>query len=208
MFDTYPFWFPSSCLGTHFQAKLLLCSAAPYPEGKPAFAKQSLAPKVRSQAGAWERENKRSFQRNWWEAPILDFFVMLRKAKHLVFRDSSGTIGSLRMTILKSQPPPRGDEEGTPVFDNLEGLNRTHSCGELRLADAGREVVLMGWVQRRRDHGGLIFVDLRDRRGLTQVVFNPEVNPDTHTKAGVLRDEFVLAVRGVVNPRPPEMVNP
>ena len=94
------------------------------------------------------------------------------------------------------------------MFDNLEGLNRTHSCGELRLEDAGREVVLMGWVQRRRDHGGLIFVDLRDRRGLTQVVFNPEVNPDTHNKAGVLRDEFVLAVRGVVNPRPPEMVNP
>ncbi|MGO9621781.1 MAG: aspartate--tRNA ligase [Desulfobaccales bacterium] len=94
------------------------------------------------------------------------------------------------------------------MFDNLEGLNRTHSCGELRLEDAGREVVLMGWVQRRRDHGGLIFVDLRDRGGLTQVVFNPELNPDTHNKAGVLRDEFVLAVRGVVNPRPPEMVNP
>ncbi len=94
------------------------------------------------------------------------------------------------------------------MFDNLEGLNRTHSCGALRLGDAGREVVLMGWVQRRRDHGGLIFVDLRDRGGLTQVVFNPELNPDTHTKAGVLRDEFVLAVRGVVNPRPPEMVNP
>ncbi len=94
------------------------------------------------------------------------------------------------------------------MFDTLEGLERTHSCGELRLADAGREVVLMGWVQRRRDHGGLIFVDLRDRGGLTQVVFNPEVNPDTHNKAGVLRDEFVLAVRGVVNPRPPEMINP
>ncbi len=94
------------------------------------------------------------------------------------------------------------------MFDNLEGLNRTHSCGALRLGDAGREVVLMGWVQRRRDHGGLIFVDLRDRGGLTQVVFNPELNPDTHTKAGVLRDEFVLAVRGVVNPRPPEMINP
>jgi aspartyl-tRNA synthetase len=94
------------------------------------------------------------------------------------------------------------------MFDTLEGLKRTHSCGELRLGDAGREVVLMGWVQRRRDHGGLIFVDLRDRRGLTQAVFNPEINPDTHNKAGVLRDEFVLAVRGVVNPRPPEMVNP
>src|SRR5208337_1139085 len=104
--------------------------------------------------------------------------------------------------------PLKKGGEGTPVFDNLEGLNRTHSCGELRLGDAGGEVVLMGWVQRRRDHGGLIFVDLRDRSGLTQVVFNPEVNPDTHNKAGVLRDEFVLAVRGVVNPRPPEMVNP
>ena len=94
------------------------------------------------------------------------------------------------------------------MFDSLEGLKRSHSCGELRLADAGREVVLMGWVQRRRDHGGLIFVDLRDRDGLTQVVFNPKINPDTHIKAGVLRDEFVLAVRGVVNPRPPEMINP
>ena len=66
----------------------------------------------------------------------------------------------------------------------------------------------MGWVQRRRDHGGLIFVDLRDRDGLTQVVFDPKINPDTHIKAGVLRDEFVLAIRGIVNPRPPEMINP
>ena len=94
------------------------------------------------------------------------------------------------------------------MFDTLEGLKRSHSCGELRLTDAGQEVVLMGWVQRRRDHGGLIFVDLRDRDGLTQVVFDPKINPDTHIKAGVLRDEFVLAVRGVVNPRPPEMINP
>jgi aspartyl-tRNA synthetase len=94
------------------------------------------------------------------------------------------------------------------VFDTLEGLKRSHSCGELRLKDVGVEVVLMGWVQRRRDHGGLIFVDLRDREGLTQVVFDPKVNPDAHVKAGLLRDEFVLAVRGVVNPRPPEMVNP
>ncbi len=94
------------------------------------------------------------------------------------------------------------------MFDSLAGLKRTHSCGVLRAKDAGLEVVLMGWVQRRRDHGGLIFVDLRDREGITQVVFNPEINPDAHTKAGVLRDEFVLAVRGLVNPRPPEMVNP
>jgi aspartyl-tRNA synthetase len=66
----------------------------------------------------------------------------------------------------------------------------------------------MGWVQRRRDHGGLIFVDLRDRDGLTQVVFNPEVNPDVHNKAGVLRDEWVIAIRGVVNLRPADMINP
>jgi aspartyl-tRNA synthetase len=94
------------------------------------------------------------------------------------------------------------------VFDSLAGLTRTHSCGVLRAKDDGREVVLMGWVQRRRDHGGLVFVDLRDREGLTQVVFNPEINLDVHTKAGVLRDEFVLAVRGLVNLRPPDMVNP
>ena len=94
------------------------------------------------------------------------------------------------------------------MFDTLEGLKRSHSCGALRLKDAGAEVVLMGWVQRRRDHGGLIFVDLRDRDGLTQVVFNPEVNPEVHNKAGVLRDEYVIVIRGLVNPRPPEMINP
>ncbi len=94
------------------------------------------------------------------------------------------------------------------MFDSLAGLKRTHTCGVLRAKDEGLEVVLMGWVQRRRDHGGLVFVDLRDREGITQVVFNPEVNLDVHTKAGVLRDEFVLAVRGLVNLRPPDMVNP
>ena len=94
------------------------------------------------------------------------------------------------------------------MFDSLAGLKRTHTCGVLRAKDEGLEVVLMGWVQRRRDHGGLVFVDLRDREGITQVVFNPEINLDVHTKAGVLRDEFVLAVRGLVNLRPADMVNP
>lgn len=94
------------------------------------------------------------------------------------------------------------------MFDSLVGLKRTHTCGVLRARDEGAEVVLMGWVQRRRDHGGLVFVDLRDRDGLTQVVFNPEINPEVHTKAGILRDEFVIAVRGLVNLRPPEMINP
>ncbi len=94
------------------------------------------------------------------------------------------------------------------MLESLEGLERSHSCGALKASDVGREVVLMGWVQRARDHGGVIFVDLRDREGMTQVVFNPEVQPDAHSKAGALRDEWVMAVRGVVQPRPPDMVNP
>jgi aspartyl-tRNA synthetase len=66
----------------------------------------------------------------------------------------------------------------------------------------------MGWVLRRRDHGGVIFIDLRDREGITQVVFNPEINPDVHKKAHALRSEFVLGVRGRVEPRPEGMINP
>jgi aspartyl-tRNA synthetase len=72
----------------------------------------------------------------------------------------------------------------------------------------GSEVFLMGWVQRRRDHGGVIFIDLRDRRGITQVVFNPELNADVHAKAHAIRSEYVLAVRGKVAPRPDGMINP
>jgi aspartyl-tRNA synthetase len=71
----------------------------------------------------------------------------------------------------------------------------------------GREVVLMGWVLRRRDHGGVIFVDLRDREGITQVVFNPQAAPEVHAKAHVIRSEFVLGVRGRVDRRPEGMVN-
>jgi aspartyl-tRNA synthetase len=92
--------------------------------------------------------------------------------------------------------------------DKLGEMRRTHSCGGLSGSDAGREVVLMGWVLRRRDHGGVIFVDLRDREGLTQVVFNPERAPEAHAKAHVIRSEFVLGVRGTVCPRPEGMVNP
>ena len=92
--------------------------------------------------------------------------------------------------------------------DLLEDMRRTHSCCELGVDDIGKEVVLMGWVLRRRDHGGVIFIDLRDREGLTQVVFNPTVDPDVHEKAHVIRNEFVLAVRGKVDPRPDGMVNP
>jgi len=87
-------------------------------------------------------------------------------------------------------------------------MRRTHNCCELGIEDVGREVVLAGWVLRRRDHGGVIFIDLRDREGITQVVFNPEVNPEVHAKAHVIRNEFVIGVRGTVAPRPEGMVNP
>ncbi len=85
---------------------------------------------------------------------------------------------------------------------------RTHYCGDLRGTDAGKEVVLNGWVQRRRDHGGLIFLDLRDRAGLAQVVFNPQSSPEAHAVAEDIRGEFVLAVEGTVGRRPDDAVNP
>ncbi|MEJ2097158.1 MAG: aspartate--tRNA ligase [Deltaproteobacteria bacterium] len=87
-------------------------------------------------------------------------------------------------------------------------MRRTHSCCELGKSDIGREVVLMGWVQRRRDHGGVIFVDLRDREGLTQVVFNPAESEAVHAKAHVIRNEYVIGVRGRVESRPKGMINP
>ena len=90
----------------------------------------------------------------------------------------------------------------------LGDWRRTHTDGELTLADEGKEVCLMGWVQYRRDHGGLIFVDLRDRYGLTQVVFSPDYAPAAHDTAHVLRSEYVLAIRGRVRPRPEGMTNP
>ncbi len=85
---------------------------------------------------------------------------------------------------------------------------RTHTCADLRLEDMGNAVTLMGWVTRRRDHGGVIFVDLRDRCGITQVVFRPDVNPGVHKKAENIRSEYVLAVKGKVEPRPEGMTNP
>jgi len=89
----------------------------------------------------------------------------------------------------------------------LGGWRRTHSCGALRAGDAGQTVTLMGWAYRRRDHGGLIFVDLRDREGLTQLVFNPATDAGAHDVAGRVRAEFVLAARGVVQRRPPGTEN-
>ncbi|MCP4003871.1 MAG: aspartate--tRNA ligase [bacterium] len=87
-------------------------------------------------------------------------------------------------------------------------LRRTHPCGDLRSSHVGQEVVVMGWVHRRRDHGGVIFIDLRDRSGLAQIVFKPDHAPEAHEQAQRLRNEFVLAVRGVLEPRAPDAINP
>ena len=88
-----------------------------------------------------------------------------------------------------------------PRLDPLGALRRTHFCGDLRASDVGREVVLCGWVRKRRDHGGVIFVDLRDRTGITQIVFKPDTQHEAHEKAQSVRAEWVLVVRGVVTRR-------
>jgi aspartyl-tRNA synthetase len=93
-------------------------------------------------------------------------------------------------------------------MDTLGNWKRTHYCGDLKASDIGSEVILMGWALRRRDHGGLIFIDLRDREGIAQVVFDPEVNASGHAVAESVRSEFVLAVRGTVIPRPEGTINP
>ncbi len=85
---------------------------------------------------------------------------------------------------------------------------RTHYCSELRESHIDQEVVLMGWVQHRRDHGGVIFVDLRDRAGITQVVFNPVISAAVHEKAQEIRNEYVIGVKGKVAARLEGMVNP
>lgn len=94
------------------------------------------------------------------------------------------------------------------MSDKLEQMRRTHHCYELGIAEAGTRVTLMGWVLRRRDHGGVIFIDLRDREGITQVVFNPEVNKEVHAKAHDLRSEYVIGISGKVEKRLEGMGNP
>lgn len=87
-------------------------------------------------------------------------------------------------------------------------LKRTHTCGQLRLNDAGKTVTLAGWVHSYRDHGGLVFIDLRDKEGLTQLVFNPETQPKAHELAQTVRCEWVVAAKGRVQPRSAGMENP
>src|SRR5258706_661206 len=103
-------------------------------------------------------------------------------------------------------PPCRGfqcddqseKQETNIVLDFVGNLSRTHYCGALRASDAGHSAVVMGWVHRRRDLGNLLFLDIRDRTGIVQVVFNKETQPQAHAKAEQARSEFVVAVEGNV----------
>ena len=99
------------------------------------------------------------------------------------------------------------DKENMKI-DSLGDWKRTHGCGSLRADNVGREVLLMGWVNSRRDFGNLIFVDLRDRDGITQIVFDPQGNEESHKKAHVLRNEWVVAVKGEVAQRIEGQENP
>jgi aspartyl-tRNA synthetase len=94
------------------------------------------------------------------------------------------------------------------LLDFLGTLQRTHTCGQLRVQDAGEQVILMGWVNRRRDHGNLIFLDLRDRTGITQIVLDKDLTPEGHAKAEQVRPEYVVAVTGKVRLRGRDVINP
>jgi aspartyl-tRNA synthetase len=94
------------------------------------------------------------------------------------------------------------------TLDGLGDLRRSHACADLRASHVGESVVVAGWVHGRRDHGGVVFVDLRDASGVVQVVFRPDVDPASHARAQHLRAEFVVLVRGVVERRSAETANP
>jgi aspartyl-tRNA synthetase len=94
------------------------------------------------------------------------------------------------------------------MLELLGDWKRTDFCGSLSAKDLDRKVILMGWVQSKRDHGGLIFVDLRDREGIVQIVFNPQLSKESHEMAALLKDEWVIAIKGTVTRRPSETLNP
>ncbi|MDZ4153308.1 OB-fold nucleic acid binding domain-containing protein, partial [Methylicorpusculum sp.] len=93
------------------------------------------------------------------------------------------------------------------IGETMRQYERTVSCGAVTAAQLEKTIALCGWVHKRRDFGSLIFVDLRDRSGLVQLVFNPTTCPEVHKAAHVLRSEFVIAVRGILTPRAPGMIN-
>ena len=93
-------------------------------------------------------------------------------------------------------------------METMAGMHRSCGCGRVTAKDCGKELTLAGWVNTRRDHGGLIFIDLRDRSGIVQVVMSPQYGEDAFHKAEDVRSEYVLAIRGIVRERSPETVNP
>jgi aspartyl-tRNA synthetase len=94
------------------------------------------------------------------------------------------------------------------MAENIKGMKRTHRCAEVTSEDIGREVVVMGWAHKRRDLGGVIFIDLRDRSGVLQVVFNVETDSALHAKAEQIRSEYVLAIKGILVNRSEDTINP
>ena len=100
------------------------------------------------------------------------------------------------------------EETTTIATEPLGDWRRDLTCGVPRSADVGRTVTAMGWVGTRRDHGGIVFIDLRDRTGVLQLVFDPDDSPEAHRRAHGLRTEYVIAVRGTIAARPAETVNP
>ena len=98
--------------------------------------------------------------------------------------------------------------ETSVALDFLGDLRRTHMCGELRAANAGQTVLLMGWAHRRRDHGAVIFIDMRDRTGHTQAIFHEDIDPAIHKRAEEVRAEYVIAVEGTVELRSAATINP
>src|SRR6056297_3170666 len=98
--------------------------------------------------------------------------------------------------------PEHGETHREDIIlnDILGDWKRTDYCGSLVAGDIGREVCLMGWVQRRRDHGGLIFIDLRDREGIAQLALDPDRDSEAHAKADTVRSEYVIAITGKVSP--------
>ena len=93
-------------------------------------------------------------------------------------------------------------------LDPLGDLRRSHGCGEIRAEHVGQQITLCGWVHRRRDHGGVVFCDLRDRTGLGQVVFKPDTSPEAHGRAEAIRAEWIVAVRGILHRRDDDAINP
>src|SRR3954449_3079048 len=100
------------------------------------------------------------------------------------------------------------EPEQSLQLDFLGNLRRTHMCGQLRREDAGKRAVIMGWVHRRRDLGKVIFIHLRDREGVSQIVFSAGVDQEVHDKAESLRSEYVVAIEGTVSLRTPDTINP